>query len=149
MDHFAGLDVSVQETSVCIVDDTGRIVREVKVASEPEALLPVLTNPLYRFKRLGLEAGPLSQWLFMALAEAGFPVICVETRHMRAVLQAQINKTDRNDARGIAQMMRAGFIARCMSRRCAARNYELLTHRKLLQSKAIAIDNDLRGTYRA
>jgi hypothetical protein len=67
MDHFAGLDVSVKETSVCIVDDTGRIVREVKVASEPEALLPVLTNPACRFKRIGLEARPLSQWLYGAL----------------------------------------------------------------------------------
>ena len=93
MDHFAGLDVSVKETSICIVDDTGRIVREVRVASEPAALLQVLANPIYRFKRVGLEAGPLSQWLFGALAEAGLPVICVETRHMRAVLQAQINKT--------------------------------------------------------
>src|SRR5450756_3110478 len=72
MDHFAGLDVSVKETSICIVDDTGRIVREVKVASEPEALLKVLGNPAYRFKRIGLEAGPLSQWLYSALAEAGF-----------------------------------------------------------------------------
>src|SRR5438094_2158129 len=109
MDHFAGLDVSVKETSICIVDDTGRIVRELKVASEPESLLEVLGDPIYRFKRIGLEAGPLSQWLFSALAEAGLPVICVETRHMRAVLQAQINKTDRNDARGMAQMMRAGL----------------------------------------
>ena len=67
MDHSAGLDVSVKETSVCIVDDTGRIVREVKVASEPEALLPVLKNPAYHFNRIGLEAGPLSQWLFSAL----------------------------------------------------------------------------------
>src|SRR6266403_2509055 len=100
MEHFAGLDVSVKQTSVCIVDDTGRLVREVKVASEPEALLPVLTNSLYRFKRIGLEAGPLSQWLFSALAEADLPVICVETRHMQAVLKAQINKTDRNAARG-------------------------------------------------
>ncbi len=95
MDHFAGLDVSVKETSVCIVDDTGTIVREVKVASEPEALLAVLRNPAYHFKRIGLEAGPLSQWLFSALADTGLPAICVETRHMRAVLQAQINKTDR------------------------------------------------------
>jgi transposase len=109
MEHFAGLDVSVEETSVCIVDNTGRIVREVKVASEPEALLAVLASPVYHFKRIGLEAGPLSQWLFSALAEAGLPVICVETRHMRAVLKAQINKTDRNDARGMAQMMRAGI----------------------------------------
>jgi transposase len=83
MDHFAGLDVSVKETSICIVDDTGRIVREVKVASEPEPLLQVRTNPAYHFKRIGLEAGPLSQWLFSVLAEAGLPVICVETRHRR------------------------------------------------------------------
>jgi hypothetical protein len=69
----------------------------VKVASEPEALLAVLTNPAYHFKRIGLEAGPLSQWLYSALAEAGLPVICVETRHMQAALKAQINKTDRND----------------------------------------------------
>ncbi len=109
MEHFAGLDVSVNETSVCIVDETGKVVREVKVASEPYALLVVLKNPAYHFKRIGLEAGPLSQWLFSALAEAGLPMICVETRHMRAVLKAQINKTDRNDARGMAQMMRAGL----------------------------------------
>ena len=108
MDHFAGLDVSVKETSVCTVDDTGKIVRQVKVASEPEALLAVLKNPAYHFKRIGLEAGPLSQWLFSALA-AELPVVCVETRHMQAVLKAQINKTDRNDARGIAQMMRVGL----------------------------------------
>jgi transposase len=149
MDHFAGLDVSVKETSVCIVDDTGRIVREVKVASEPDALLPVLTNPTYRFKRIGLEAGPLSQWLFGALAEAGLPVICVETRHMRAVLKAQINKTDRNDARGMAQMMRAGLYRPVHVKTLRSQKLRmLLTHRKLLQSKAIAIENDLRGTLR-
>ena len=149
MDHFAGLDVSVKETSVCIVDDTGRIVREVKVASEPEALLPVLKNPAYHFKRIGLEAGPLSQWLFSALAEAGLPVICVETRHMRAVLKAQINKTDRNDARGMAQMMRAGLYRPVHVKTLRSQKLRmLLTHRKLLQSKAIAIDNDLRGTLR-
>src|SRR6516225_5187541 len=79
MDHFAGLDVSVKDTSICIVDDTGRITREVKVAGEPGALLAVLMNASHRFKRIGLVA----QWLFSALAEAGLPVICVETRHMR------------------------------------------------------------------
>src|ERR1700723_4347818 len=89
MDHFAGLDVSVKETSVCIVDDTGKIVREVKVASEPEALLAVLKNPVYHFRRIGLEAGPLSQWLYSALAEAELPVVCAETRHMQALLKAQ------------------------------------------------------------
>ncbi len=149
MNHFAGLDVSVNETSVCIVDDTGKIVREVKVASEPDALLPVLMNSGYHFKRIGLEAGPLSQWLYSAFAEAGLPVICVETRHMRAVLKAQINKTDRNDARGIAQMVRAGLYRPVHVKTLRSQKLRtLLTHRKLLQSKAIAIENDLRGTLR-
>jgi transposase len=131
------------------VDDTGRIVREVKVVSEPEALLGVLKNPAYHFKRIGLEAGPLSQWLYSALAEAGLPVVCVETRHMRAVLKAQINKTDRNDARGMAQMMRAGLYRPVHVKTLRSQKLRmLLTHRKLLQSKAIAIDNDLRGTLR-
>lgn len=134
MDHFAGLDISVKETSVCIVDDTGRIAREVKVASEPEALLAVLTNPAYHFKRIGLEAGPLSQWLYSALAEAGLPAICVETRHMRAVLKAQINKTDRNDARSIAQMMPAGLYRPVHVKTLRSQKLRmLLTHRKLLQ----------------
>src|SRR3974390_2632726 len=149
MEHFGGLDVSVKETSVCIVDGTGGIVREGKVASEPEALLPVLTNPDYHFKRIGLEAGPLSQWLYSALAEVGLPVICVETRHMRAVLKAHINKTDRNDALGMAQMMRVGLYRPVHVKTLRSQKLRmLLTHRKLLQSKAIAIDNDLRGTLR-
>ena len=149
MEHFAGLDVSVKETSICIVDDTGKIVREVKVASEPDALLQVLKTSAYRFKRIGLEAGPLSQWLYSAFAEANLPVICVETRHMRAVLKAQINKTDRNDARGIAQMMRAGLYRPVHVKTLRSQKLRtLLTHRKLLQSKAIAIENDLRATLR-
>ena len=149
MEHFAGLDVSLNETSICIVDDAGRIVRETKVASEPDALLAVLKNTAYHFKRIGLEAGPLSQWLYSALAEVNLPVICVETRHMRAVLKAQINKTDRNDARGIAQMMRAGLYRPVHVKTLRSQKLRmLLTHRKLLQSKAIAIENDLRGTLR-
>ena len=149
MEHFAGLDVSVKETSICIVDDTGRMVREVRVASEPGALLQVLKHGAFHFKRIGLEAGPLSQWLFSALAEAGLPAICVETRHMRAVLQAQINKTDRNDARGMAQMMRAGLYRPVHVKTLRSQKLRmLLTHRKLLQSKAIAVENDLRGTLR-
>ena len=149
MDYFAGLDVSVKDTSVCIVDDTGRIVREVKVASEPDALLQVLSNASYRFKRIGLEAGPLSQWLFSALAEAGLPAICVETRHMRAVLKARINKTDRNDARGIAQMIRVGLYRPVHVKTLRSQKLRtLLTHRKLLQAKVIAVENDLRATLR-
>ena len=149
MDYFAGLDVSVKETSVCIVDDASKIVREARVTSGPEALLQVVTNTIYRFKRVGLEAGPLSQWLYSVLTEVGLPVICVETRHMRAVLKAQINKTDRNDARGIAQMMRVGLYRPVHVKTLRSQKLRvLLTHRKLLQSKAIAIENDLRATLR-
>ena len=145
MDHFAGLDVSVKETSVCVVDDTGRIVREVRWRANRSCA----ANPGYHFKRIGLEAGPLSQWLLSALAEAGLPVICAETRHMRAVLKAQINKTDRNDARGIAQMMRAGLYRPVHVKTLRSQKLRmLLTHRKLLPSKAITIENDLRGTLR-
>ena len=138
MDHFAGLDVSVKATSVCIVDDAGKVVREVKVTSEPEALLAVLKNAAYHFKRIGLEAGPLSQWLFSALAEAELPVVCVETRHMQAVLKAQINKTDRNDARGIAQMMRVGLYRPVHVKTLRSQKLRmLLTHRQ-----ASAVEGD-------
>src|SRR3974390_1217082 len=138
MDHFAGLDVSVKETSVCILDDAGKILKEVKVASEPQALLEGLGNPAYRFKRIGLEAGPLSQWLYSAFAEASLPVICVAPRAQRAVLKAQTNKTDRNDARGIAQMMRVGLYRPVHVKTLRSQKLRmLLTHRKLLQSKAI------------
>jgi transposase len=96
-----------------------------------------------------LEAGPLSQWLYSALAEAELPVVCVETRHMQAVLKAQINKTDRNDARGIAQMMRVGLYRPVHVKTLRSQKLRmLLTHRKLMLSKAIAIENDLRGTLR-
>src|SRR5207253_7713748 len=149
MQHYVGLDVSVKETSVCIVDKAGKVIREVKVATKPVAILAVLTEEALAIERIGLEAGPLSQWLYSALAEAGLPVICVETRHMRAVLKAQINKTDSNDARGIAQMMRVGLYRPVHVKTLRSQKLRmLLTHRKLLQSKAIAIENDLRGTLR-
>src|SRR5258706_14720094 len=95
MDHFAGLDVSVKETSVCIVNDTGRIVREGKVASEPEALLAGLKNPAYHFERIGLEARPLQQCLFSRLGGTGLPADWVETPHRQATRSERTNKTAR------------------------------------------------------
>ena len=149
MKHYAGLDVSVKETSICIVDETGKICRELKVTSHPEDLLRVLQDPAWNLVRVGLEAGPLSQWLFNGLAEAGLPVVCIETRHTRAYLKAQVNKTDRNDARGIAQMMRVNLFRPVHVKTLASQKQRaLLTARKLLQGKAIAIDNDIRGLLR-
>jgi transposase len=149
MECYAGLDVSVKETSVCIVDEVSKVVREVKVSSEPGAILVVLADKAFAIKRIGLEAGPLSQWLYSALAEAGLPVICVETRHMKAALSAQINKSDRNDARGIAHMMRVGLYRPVHVKTLGSQKRRmLLTSRRLLQSKALDIESDLRGTLR-
>src|SRR5438132_11717283 len=80
MQHYVGLDVSVKETSVCIVDKAGRVIREVKVATEPMAILAALTEETLAIERIGLEAEPLSQWLYSALAKAAWPASCVETR---------------------------------------------------------------------
>jgi transposase len=149
MKHYAGLDVSVKETSLCIVDETGRLCREAKVVSHPDDLLAALNDPTWQFDRIGLEAGPLSQWLFSGLAEAGLPAICIETRHAKAFLKAQVNKSDRNDARGIAQMMRVGLFRPVHVKTLTSQKRRvLLAGRKLLQEKAIAIENDIRGLLR-
>jgi transposase len=149
MKRYVGLDVSVKETSVCIVNQAGEVVREVKTATEPLTVLSLLTDEALSIERIGLEAGPLSQWLYSALAEAGLPVICVETRHMKAALSARINKSDRNDARGIAQMMRVGLYRPVHVKTLTSQKRRmLLTSRQLLQAKALDIENDLRGTLR-
>jgi len=110
MVHFVGLDVSVKTTSVCVVDDAGKVILEQKVPTDPADIIAILSSLGVSFGRIGIEAGPLSQWLVNALTVANLPVICVETRHMKALLTAQqISKTDRSDARGIAQMMRVGL----------------------------------------
>ena len=109
MEHFAGIDVSLEMSSVCVVDATGRIVREAKVASEPEALVAWFRGFGAEAARIGLEAGPLSQWLFAAMRDAGFAVELLETRHVRDAFKAVPVKTDRKDARGIAQLMRLGW----------------------------------------
>ncbi len=148
MAHFVGLDVSVRETSVCVVDAAGKVVLEQKVPTEPADLIALLTSLGQTYGRIGIEAGPLSQWLVNALAAADLSVICVETRHMKALLTAQqINKTDRNDARGIAQMMRVGLFKPVHVKTLVAQEQRmLLTSRKLLQRKLLDVECDLRGT---
>lgn len=149
MKHYAGLDVSLKETSICIVDETGSICREMKAPSHPEDLARVLQDPTWRLARIGLEAGPLSQWMFSGLAVAGLPVVCIETRHTKAFLKAQVNKSDRNDARGIAQMMRVNLFRPVHVKTVTSpQRRALLTARKLLQEEAIAIENDIRGLLR-
>src|SRR5829696_6085435 len=147
--HFVGLDVSVKETAICVVDPQGRVVHRATVESHPAVISQHLLGLGFTLGRVGLEAGPLSPWLYAGLVEAALPAICVETRHMHAALSARINKTDRNDARGIAQMMRVGlFKAVHVKTPASQRRRLLLTSRKLLQSKIQDIENDLRGSLR-
>jgi len=149
MPHYVGLDVSVKETAVCIIDQTGAICRELKVVSHLEDLVKLLSADDLDVVRIGLEAGPLSQWLFNGLAQAGLPAICIETRHAKAYLKAQVNKSDRNDARGIAQMMRVELFRPVHVKTIASQKRRvLLTARRLLQEKAISIENDIRGLLR-
>lgn len=147
MPNFAGLDVSLDQTSICVVDDAGAIIRELKVASEPEDLIVALTPYADALERVGLEAGPLCTHLYSKLAEAGLPAICVEVKHMARMLRAQFqNKTDRNDARGLAQMMRAGlFKAVHIKTERSQRLNVLLRTRKVLLSKLLDVEADLRG----
>jgi len=150
MAYFAGLDVSVKETAVCVVDDVGKVVCEQKVPTEPDDIVTLLFSIGEDYGRIGIEAGPLSQWLVNELTTAGLPMVCVETRHMKALLTAQqINKSDRNDARGIAQMMRVGLFKPVhVKTQLAQEQRMLLTSRKLLQRKLLDVECDLRGTLR-
>jgi transposase len=149
MDYYAGIDVSLECSSVCVVDASGKIVREAKVASEPEALIAWFDSLGLGLERIGLEAGPLSQWLFAAMREAGLAVELLETRHVRDAFKGMPVKSDRNDARGIAQLMRLGWFrpVHCKSM-SAQETRSLLTARKLVQSKLRDMENSLRGILR-
>jgi transposase len=149
MDHYAGIDVSLECSSVCVVDTNGKIVREGKVASEPDALIGWLRSQGYELSRIGLEAGPLSQWLFAAMREAGLSVELLETRHVRKAFEAMPVKSDRNDARGIAQLMRLGWFRPVHCKSISAQEVRVvLTARKLVQTKLLDIENSLRGILR-
>ena len=149
MDHYVGIDVSLELSSVCIVDESGAIVREGKVASEPEALMVWLRLAGVELVRVGLEAGPLSQWLYAAMKAAGFPVELLETRHVRDAFRAMAVKTDRKDAQGIAQLMRLGWFRPVHCKSMAAQEIRaMLTARKLVQSKLHDVEMSLRGILR-
>ena len=149
MEYFAAIDVSLELSSVCVVDGTGRIVREAKVASEPDALVRYLRGSGLVLTRVGLEAGPLSQWLHAGLIEAGFEAVLLETRHVKAALGAMTMKTDRNDARGMAQMIRMGWFRPVHAKTVPAQEIRaLLVARKQLQARLNDLELCLRGILR-
>jgi transposase len=149
MEHYAGIDVSLERSSVCVGEARGRIVREAKVASEPEALVVLLRQLGLPLARVGLEAGPLSQWLHAGLAGAGFEAVLLETRHVKAALSAMVVKTDRKDARGIAQLLRMGWYRPVHRKSLSAQEVRaLLVGRKLLQAKLRDVELSIRGILR-
>lgn len=149
MDHYVGIDVSLEQSSVCVVDTGGRIVREAKVASEPDALVQFLKGLGLPLARVGLEAGPLSQWLCAGLVGAGFEAVLLETRHVKAALSAMVVKTDRKDARGMAQLLRMGWFRPVHCKSPPSQEVRaLLVARKQLQAKTQDVELSLRGLLR-
>jgi len=149
MDHYAGIDVSLECSSVCVVDSTGKIVREDKVASEPAVLIAWFLSLGLNLVRIGLEAGPLSQWLYPAMKEAGLAVELLETRHVRNAFKTMSVKSDRKDARGIAELMRVGWFRPVHCKSMAAQETRvMLTARTLVQSKLHDVEASLRGLLR-
>jgi transposase len=144
-----GWTVSLEETAVCIVDETGRIVREARVVSQPEALVAFFRASEMTMKLVGLEACSLTAWLQQGLSEEGIPAICIEARRAKAAMGAMPNKTDRNDARGIAQIMRTGWYRAVHVKSPSCRAWRaLLTARRMVLNKRRDVENGIRALLR-
>jgi transposase len=147
---YAGLDVSLELTSVCVVNAEGRLIGEAKVSSDPKAIVDMLRQLEGSYERVGLEAGPLSQWLYFGLKDGGLPAVCIETRHAKAAITAMSqNKTDRNDARSIAQLVRSGWFKSVHVKSIDSQELRtLLTSREFLVNKVRDHENEMRGALR-
>ncbi|MHA6769638.1 IS110 family RNA-guided transposase [Sphingobium ummariense] len=147
--HYIGLDVSARSVNLCVVDHDGHVVHERKLSSDPGEIAQHILSLRFPIIRVGLEAGMLSQHIYGGLAEASIPVVCVETRHIKAALAAQLNKTDRHDARGIAQMMRVGLFKPVhVKTPNSQRLRTVLAARQLLRNKLQDVENEIRGLIR-
>jgi transposase len=146
MEQYVGLDVSMEETSVCVMDATGSVAWEGKVETSPAALLRALHRRAPEAARVGLESGPLSTWLWHELRAAGIAVVCVDARHAQAALSMRVNKTDRNDAQGLAQLVRMGWYREVKVKGLAAHaDGALLVSRALLVTQRCELENQIRG----
>ncbi|HYW60032.1 MAG TPA: IS110 family transposase [Xanthobacteraceae bacterium] len=149
MTYYAGIDVSLESASVCVIDAAGKTIREGKVASEPEALADWLKATGVSLERVGLEAGPLSQWLHVGLRQAGIAAELLETRHVRRAFEIMPVKTDRKDAHGIADLMRMGWFRPVHCKSIDAQETRaMLTARKLVQKQVFEVESSLRGILR-
>jgi len=146
MEYYVGLDVSLKQTSICVVSGTGSVVREGVVDSNPDAIAAFVRSKAPGAIRVGLETGPTSTWLWTELKRLGLPVICIDARHAKAVLKMQINKSDRNDAAGIARIMQTGWF-----KEVRVKDLHNHTVKALLASRALLVkikrdlENQIRG----
>ena len=149
MNHYAGLDVSLEETAICVVDETGKMIKEARAASEPEALITALRELGLPLERIGLEACSLTAWLHDGLRDAGLPAICIETRQANAAMKTMPNKTDRNDARALAHIMRTGWYRQVHVKARHCRLWRsLLVARRTVLNEMRAIENVVRAVLR-
>src|SRR5918911_3477577 len=146
MEQYVGLDVSQEQTSVCVVDGQGKTLWQGKCASTPEAIATTIRARAPKVVRIGLESGPMSAWHWHELRRAGLPVVCLDARHAKAALALQLNKSDRNDARGLARIVRTGWY-----REVAVKSVDrqlvrsLLTARAQLVRMRVDLANQIRG----
>jgi transposase len=146
MDHYVGLDVSLKLTAICVVDGTGKIVREGAVASNPEAIAAFVKSHAPHVARIGLESGATSTWLWTELNKMRLPVVCIDARHAKAALKMQINKSDRNDAVGIARIMQCGWYKEVRVKDLDSHATKaLLVSRALLVKIKRDLENQIRG----
>ena len=150
-DLYAGLDVSLELTNVCVVDGDGRVVHEGRVGSDPDVIGAELQRIGDGYVRVGFEAGPLSQWMFFGLKQAGLPAVCIEARHAKAAIVAMNrNKNDRNDARSIAHLIRSGWFKAVHVKSVASQELRsLLVAREFFVNKLRDHENEIRGLLRA
>ena len=150
MAYYAGIDASLETVNICIVDDDGALALERKIEAEPDEIIQTLERFGQPMARVGLEAGPTASWLYTELRAAGVPAICMECRHVKAGLGAMRNKTDRNDARGIAELVRLGWFRQVFVKSDEAQRIRmLLVARTHLLNKSHDLENCIRGSLRA
>lgn len=149
MTYFTGIDVSLRSVSICVVDEHGKVLHEAKTAAQPDAIARCLHAFSAEAKAVGLEAGMLTQYLTYGLQAAGFEVVCMESRQVKNTLAAMRNKTDRNDARGIAQILRTGWYSRVHVKSMESHRVRaLLASRKAILRRCVDLENEVRGLLR-
>ncbi len=146
MEQYVGLDVSLQQTAVCVVDQSGKVIREAMIPSDPEAIAAFVAANTENIVRIGLESGPTSAWLWTELDRMALPIICIDARHAKAALKMQINKSDRNDAVGIARIMQTGWYREVRVKALDSHAIKaLLVGRALLVKIKRDLENQIRG----